>query len=75
MKTFRHALGDVAGQTMTVAELRAKLSEYPDDMPVFGEWEGVHGYITPELMSVETVCKGHKDDECECLLIWVEDYY
>lgn len=74
MKTFRHELGHTAGQTMTVAELRAKLSEYPDDMPVFGEWEGCHGYVTAEGFSVERVDKGHKDDACDCLLIWVERY-
>lgn len=45
MKTFRYKLGHVAGETMTVAELRAKLAEYPDDMPVFGVWEGCEGYI------------------------------
>ncbi len=74
MKTFRHSRGSVAGKTMTVAELRRKLEEYPDDMPVFGEWEGVRGFITPESFSTNLVSKGHKDDACVSLLIDVEDY-
>lgn len=32
-------------QTMTVSELRARLAEYPDDMPVFPTWEGVYASI------------------------------
>lgn len=74
MKTFRYRLGHEAGSTMTVAELRAKLAEYPDDMPVFGGWESVEGYITPDGFAVERTHKGHLDDECDCLVIDVEDY-
>ena len=74
MKTFRYPLGHEAGKTMTVADLKNKLAEYPDDMPVFGEWEGVHGYVIPENFSIENTSKGHPDESCDCLIIDVEDY-
>lgn len=74
MKTFRYELGHEAGKTMTVAELKKKLDGYPDDMPVFGTWEGVRGYVVPKNFSVEKVSKGHPDDRCDCLLIDVEGY-
>lgn len=74
MKTFRYPLGHEAGKTMTVAELRAVLESYPDDMPVLAEWEGVQAYIKPDAFSVEPVSKGHKDDECRCLVIDVNRY-
>ena len=74
MKTFRYPAGHVAGATMTVAELRSRLSDYPDEMPVFGTWETVNGYIRPENFSVETVSKGYVADACSCLLIDVEQY-
>lgn len=50
--------------TMTVAEVRAKLAEYPDDLPVFGGWEGVWGKIAPDSFAV---IEG-------ALVIDVEDY-
>ena len=74
MKTFHHGLGHEAGSTMTVAELKAALEEYPDDMPVFAEWEGVNGYIKKDNFSIENVHKGDKSEECRCLVIWVEAY-
>ena len=74
MKTFRHQLGHEAGNTMTVAELREALSEYPQDMPVFGAWEGVFGYIEKDKFFVQSTHKGDRRDECECLLIDVEEY-
>lgn len=74
MKVFHYKLGHVAGETMTVAELRAKLAEYPDDMPVFGGWEGVWGYITPEGFGVEKVHKGKAVEVCPSLVIDVENY-
>jgi hypothetical protein len=74
MKVFRHALGHLAGETMTVAELREKLNEYPQDMPVFGGWEGVKGYVRQDSFNVERVGKGHPEDECDCLVIDVETY-
>lgn len=74
MKTFRYPAGHEAGATMTVAELRAALEGFPDDMPVLAEWEGVLAYIQPEAFSVEAVSKGHEDDDCECLVIDVNQY-
>lgn len=74
MKTFRYPKGHTAGMTMTVRELKMKLEEYPEYMPVFGTWEGVRGYVEPDNFSVETVSKGHGDDRCDCLLIDVGLY-
>ena len=47
MKTFRYPGGHVAGQTMTVGELKKKLEEYPEEMPIFAEWESCRAYIEP----------------------------
>lgn len=74
MRKFLLENGRVAGETMTVSELRSKLSEYPDDMPVFGTWEGVSGYITPASFGIGKNHKGKKEEECDCLEIYVEDY-
>ena len=74
MKTFRYALGHVAGQTMTVAELRELLAKYPDEMPVFAEWEGVRAYIEPDIFAVERVSKGMEADACDCLVLNVNYY-
>lgn len=74
MKTFRYKLVHVAGQTMTVSELRDALAKYPPDMPVLAEWEGCLAYIEGENFSVREEHKGHEDDKCECLIIWVENY-
>lgn len=74
MKTFHHTLGHVAGQTMTVAEIRKALEAYPDDMPVFCAWEGVYAYINPEGFAVNDVDKGMKSERVQCLVIDVEDY-
>ncbi len=41
-------------ETMTVAMLKAKLSEYPDDMPVKAEWEGYWKQILPENFAVDS---------------------
>lgn len=74
MKTFHYDGGHEAGTTMTVAELRAKLAEYPDDMPVFAEWETCRGYMTPDDFAVERVHKGNPAEECDCLVIDVNGY-
>lgn len=74
MKIFRHERGHEAGRTMTVAELKEKLSQYPDDMPVMALWEEVYAYIEPQNFDVEKVSKGNKEDECDCVTIWVEKY-
>lgn len=75
MKTYHHALGHEAGSTMTVKELREKLAEYPDDMPVFGTWEGVNGWIRADCFSVEVTHKGDASEACPALLIDVEEYF
>ena len=74
MKTFRYRLGHFAGQTMTVAELRAKLSEHPDDMPVMAYWEGQDAYIGQDCFKVKKVNMGYLDDECDVLSICVDIY-
>ena len=72
MKQFRYEMGHVAKETMTVRELREILSAYPDDMPVFGEWEGVYGDIRPDWFSVEGCGYGFAEDQCDVLLINVD---
>ncbi len=74
MKLFHYPSGREAGETMTVGELRKKLDEYHDDLPVFGAWEGVEGYITEDSFYTERVHKGQRVEECECLMIDVEKY-
>jgi len=45
-------------QTMTVAELKQYLGNYPDDMPVVATWEGQISGFYPEMFSQEEV-PGH----------------
>ena len=59
---------------MTVRELREKLAEFPDEMPVFGGWEGVCGYIKPEEFTVKEYTKAVESEREQCLLIYVGDY-
>jgi hypothetical protein len=72
MKTYR--IDRKVRRTMTVGELKKKLDEYPDEMPVFGEWEGVHGIINPDGFETEWPTWWHEEDQCDCLRIDVEDY-
>jgi len=76
MKEFNSKGGSLAGRTMTVSELKAKLDNYPDDMPVIATWEGVHAYIDDfcEEFEIGKVHKGDKSQECDCLIIDVESY-
>lgn len=74
MKTFRYPLGHEAGKTLTVGELMEALTDYPYDMPVMAQWEGVNAFVDNESFSVETVTKGHDEDKCECLVIDVNKY-
>jgi hypothetical protein len=74
MKTFRHELGNEAGSTVTVQELIECLQKYPADMPVMAEWEGVKAYINPNGFEIMSICKGYKEDMCECLVIDVDGY-
>lgn len=48
MKTRRAAGGYLTGKTLTVSELRYLLAAYPDDMPVFMEWDPVTAVTNEE---------------------------
>lgn len=74
MRQFKNKIGNIAGETCTVAELREILSQYPDDIPVFAQWEGCNGYVTNDSVSITMVHKGDKLDSCECLVIDVNNY-
>lgn len=75
MKKFRYSKANDNGiETFTVKELIDTLSKYPDDMPVFGEWEGVKGVIEETSFSTQLIHKGNADDTQESLLIYVERY-
>jgi hypothetical protein len=73
-KTFRYKNGRGAGKTLTVGGLIEALKEYQHDMPVFATWEGVDAFVEEEKFSVKKVTKGNDEDECECLVIDVEQY-
>jgi hypothetical protein len=75
MKTFRYALGHNALTTMTVGELRAKLAQYPDDMPVLGTWEGTSNPFRQDGFNVEHYHCGKIEDECDALMIDVDQNY
>ena len=74
MKTFRHKLGHESGKTMTVSELREKLNEFPQDMPVLATWEGIHTFFEPEHFQVERY-GDHPEDACDCLVIDVDQWH
>lgn len=74
MKTFRYPRGHVHGTTMTVAELREKLNEFPQDMPVIAEWEGTWNFIEPDAFAVEKYEHGHPEDYADVLVINVENH-
>lgn len=71
MKAFRYEKGHIEAVTMTVSELREKLNEFPQDMPVFGVWEGVCGEIRQDGFKVERY-GSHHEDACECLMVDVD---
>lgn len=68
MKVFRYAKGHVCYVALTVAELRHLLSEYPDEMPVFAEWEGVRAPLNRDDLRVESVSCGMEEDRRDCLV-------
>ncbi len=45
-----------SGKTMTVAELKAELNKYPDNIPVIATWEGVMVGINADDFRVKCVC-------------------
>ena len=73
-KKFRYKLGHEAGTTLTVGGLMEALTQYPYDMPVFVQWEGVNAFVGVENFDIEEVTKGHDDDKCDCLVIDVNHY-
>lgn len=73
MWTFRFQSKDgmPAFETMTVKELREKLAEYGDDMPVMAEYEGLHTCITAACFTVQAV--GYtEEDRCAGVVIEVD---
>lgn len=63
-----------AERTMTVGQLRDKLAEFNQSMPVYGLWEGCWGIVQDGTrfgggFSVEVNAAGQ-----ECLIIDVENY-
>jgi hypothetical protein len=75
VKTFRYPKGHLRGSTMTVAELREKLNQYPPDMPVIAQWEGTWNMIEYDAFDVEHENYCHPDDMCDCLVIDVDRHY
>jgi len=59
---------------MTVSDLIKKLAEYPGELPIFAEWEGVLAMVHPDNFTVREECKGRIGNNTECLIIDVEDY-
>ena len=74
MKTFRYPKGHVLGTTMTVAELREKLNEFPQDMPVIAQWEGTWNFFESSNFDVVRSSEGwsHSEDACDVLIIDVD---
>ena len=60
--------------TMTVAELREKLNEFPQDMPVLAAWESICCEFRPDGFKVERY-GDHPDDACDSLMIDVDQRY
>lgn len=73
MKTFRYPKGNEAKTTVTVKELIEILQEYPDEMPVFFEWETVYAPFKSCEVE-EDVHWGFMGDASDCLIINVNDY-
>lgn len=74
MKTFRWEHGGTRFSTMTVAELKSLLEQYPDDMPVLAEWEGKYEPLDPD-MAVVSYSSGLESDRVDCLVINVDGYF
>lgn len=73
MKTFSYKAGHAARVTMTVTELIEKLKEYPQDMPVFAEWETTINAVKPEAFEIKSNFHfGKAEEACDVLVIDVE---
>ena len=63
----------VAQQTLTVGELKEALASYPDDTPVFAEWEGQTVDILMDRIKVEErIDFGVASESCDILTINVD---
>jgi hypothetical protein len=69
MKIFRYPHGNIAKQTMTVKELREALEEFPDNMPIFAEWETVCGPLDSRFFTIQPIGYGFADDNEDCLIM------
>lgn len=74
MKAFKDIVGDVIFETMTIAELRAKLAPYPDQTPVLGEWDGMLGAIQRDSFESKDVQPGESPNPCSALVIRIVSY-
>lgn len=72
MKTFRYPKGHLAGEALTVGELKEILSSHPEDMPVLATWEGCLVFVNKT--EVDDITHYHEDDNCKCLIIDADDY-
>ena len=45
-------------ETMTIGELREKLTEFPPDMPVFATWETVLAPFKQDAFEIVTLATG-----------------
>ena len=75
MKTYHYPLGHEAGKTFTVKELRAFLKNFPEDMPVFVEWEDCAVYLIPEAAQIKNgIHKGQPSESVPALVFDVNIY-
>lgn len=70
MRTFYYPRGHARFSAMTVAELRALLAKYPDDMPVMAEWEA-HYVAVPS--GEEGIFRDGNGDDVPVLVLSAED--
>ena len=61
-------------KTMTVKDLISALEAYPDEMPVYAEWEGVHAYLAACNFTVSTAIKFPGGKLVPSLIIDVGEY-
>jgi hypothetical protein len=62
--------------TLTVSELRALLSRYPDNMPVMAQWEGMTIPFRDDSDHVRIEAPEHLAEECRepCLIFDVDTF-
>lgn len=74
MKEIKNRSGKVVKRTMTVSELRDALLNYPGDLPVLAEWEGVRAPIDQKNFEIGPVSRIPGVNEEACLVIDVNEY-